>query len=117
MTRSIFTTSTSLAQSLGRYLVRGLAVLALMMVWSAAHIGTYTLGLAGVTSIVMASAVTPADAGYRRRWWRRRWWRRWWHQAAYRLLKSSPGGGLFGFLQVNFRLVRLVSEPLFIPIW
>ena len=26
---------------------------------------------------VMASAVTPADAGYRRRWWRRRWWRRW----------------------------------------
>ncbi len=67
---------TSLAHGLSHYVVRGMAVIALLVVWSVAHIGTYTLSLAGVTGIVMGTiAATPADAGYRRRWrrWRRRW--------------------------------------------
>ena len=75
MTRSILT---SIGHGLGHIVVRCLAVLSLVVVWSVAHIGTYTLGLAGVTTLVMGSTVQPADAGYRRRWWgRRRWWRRW----------------------------------------
>lgn len=68
---------TSLVHGLSHYVVRGMAVIALLVVWSVAHIGTYTLGLAGVTGIVMGTmAATPADAGWRGRRWRR-WRRRW----------------------------------------
>ena len=66
----------TIAHGLGHVVVRCLAVLSLVVVWSVAHIGTYTLGLVGVTSVVMGSTVQPADAGYRRRWWRGRY-RRW----------------------------------------
>jgi len=82
MTRSILAGITSLAHGLSHYVVRGVAVIALVVVWSVAHIGTYTLSLAGVTGVVMGTMTTTADAGWRgRRWGGRRWgrgWRRRW---------------------------------------
>jgi hypothetical protein len=58
--------------------VRGLAVVALVVVWSVGHIGTSALSAIGVSSLMLTTTATPADAHwYRRRWRRRRYWRRW----------------------------------------
>ena len=61
-------------------LVRGLVVVALVVVWSFSHIGTYALSVVGVSSALLTTTATPADA-YWRRWRRpyRRWrrYRRW----------------------------------------
>ena len=58
--------------------VRGLAVVALVVVWSVGHIGTTALSVVGVSSLVLTTTATPADAyWYGRRWRRRRRWRRW----------------------------------------
>jgi len=63
--------------------VRGLAVLVLVVVWSVGHIGTYALGVVGLSSVALTTTAAPADAGWRggwrgRRWRRRGWRRRWW---------------------------------------
>jgi hypothetical protein len=65
--------------------VRGLAVVALVVVWSVGHIGTTALSAIGVSSLMLTTTATPADAyWYRRRWrhrryWRARRWRRWYY--------------------------------------
>ena len=66
----------------GHLVVRGLAVGALVVMWSASHIGTYALGVAGITTVALTTTATPADAGWRGRWWGRRgwWWRRGWRR-------------------------------------
>src|SRR5262249_61162670 len=57
-------------------LVRGLAVVALVVVWSFSHIGTYALSVVGVLVALLTTTETPAtEQG--RRWQRpsRRWGR------------------------------------------
>jgi hypothetical protein len=58
--------------------VRGLAVVALVVVWSVGHVGTYALSVVGISSALLTTAATPADAQWRRyrryrRYRRRRW--------------------------------------------
>src|SRR5262249_61264283 len=66
MTKSIGALLSSATHSV----VRGLAVVALVVVWSVGHIGTYALGVVGVSAAVLTTTATPADA-----WWRRWGWR------------------------------------------
>src|SRR5262249_8291056 len=61
MTKSIRALLSSAAHSV----VRGLAVVALVVVWSVGHIGTYALTVVGVSSAVLTTTAAPADA-----WWR-----------------------------------------------
>jgi hypothetical protein len=56
--------------------VRGLAVVALVLVWSVAHVGTY-LGIAGLSSLALTASTGTAEAGWGGWGWRRRRWRRW----------------------------------------
>ena len=51
------------------------AVVALVVVWSVSHVGTYALGVVGVSTAVLTTTATPADAWWRR-YRRRRYWRR-----------------------------------------
>jgi hypothetical protein len=75
MTRSI----RALFSSAAHGLVRGLAVVALVVVWSVGHVGTYALSVVGVSTALLTTTATPADAWRRyrrrrgRRWHRRRW--------------------------------------------
>jgi len=50
----------------------------LVVVWSLSHLGTYALGVVGVSSALLTTTATPADAQWRcwrgRRWRRWRWW-------------------------------------------
>src|SRR5215510_3921963 len=75
MTKSIRALLSSAAHSV----VRGLAVVALVVVWSVGHIGTYALSVGGVSTAVLTTTATPADACWRRGWRgrRSRCWRRW----------------------------------------
>jgi len=73
MTKSIRALLSSAAHSV----VRGLAVVALVVVWSVGHIGTYALSVVGVSTAVLTTTATPADAWWRRWGWRGRRWRRW----------------------------------------
>src|SRR5262249_59643695 len=73
MTKSIRALLSSAAHSV----VRGFAVVALVVVWSVGHIGTYALSVVGVSSAVLTTTATPADAWWRRWGWRGRRWRRW----------------------------------------
>jgi hypothetical protein len=66
----------SILGMLSSAVVRGLAVVALVVVWSVGHIGTTALSVVGVSSLVLTTTATPADA-YWRRWRRGRRWRRW----------------------------------------
>jgi len=59
-------------------LTRGVAVLALVVTAFVSNIGTYALGVAGITTIAMTTTATPASAQRWRRWRFRRWRRRWW---------------------------------------
>src|SRR5262249_4491094 len=69
----------ALLSSAAHSVVRGLAVVALVVVWSVGHIGTYALSVVGVSTAVLTTTATPADAWWRRGWRGRRWrrWRRW----------------------------------------
>jgi len=73
MTKSIRALLSSAAHSV----IRGLAVVALVVVWSVGHIGTYALSVVGVSTAVLTTTATPADAWWRRWGWRGRRWRRW----------------------------------------
>jgi hypothetical protein len=57
-------------------LARALAVVALVVVWSVSHVGTYALSIVGVSSALLTTTATPADAQWRR-YRRGRRWRRW----------------------------------------
>src|SRR5262245_36004268 len=72
MTKSIRALLSSAAHSV----VRGLAVVALVVVWSVGHIGTYALSVVGVSTAVLTTTAPPADAWWRRWGWRGRRWRR-----------------------------------------
>lgn len=51
-----------LLSSAAHGLVRGLAVVALVLVWSVGHVGTYALSVVGVSSALLTTTATPADA-------------------------------------------------------
>jgi len=61
------------------FLIRGLAVVAVLATYSLSTVGTQVASVVGVSSLVMTTTATPAQA---QRWWRRRWRRRyrrrWW---------------------------------------
>ena len=49
------------------FLIRGLAVLALIGTYALSGVGTQVLTTIGLSSFVMATSATPADAHWRRR--------------------------------------------------
>ena len=69
------------------FLIRGSAVIAVVLTYALGSVTTHVLSVVGVSSLVMATTATPAHA---QRWRRRRWrryvpvrrrvWRRrrWW---------------------------------------
>jgi len=69
------------------FLIRSLALVAAVATYAVSSVGGQVLGAAGVSSvlsavglssIVLTTTATPADAQWRRRWRRRRWrGRRW----------------------------------------
>ena len=61
------------------FLIRALAVVAVVGTYAATSVGTQILGAIGVTGVVLTTTATPAQAwhrGYAHRRWRRRTWRR-----------------------------------------
>jgi len=54
-------------------MTRGVAVLALVVTAIVSNIGTYALGIAGITTIAMSTTATPASAQRWRRFRFRRW--------------------------------------------
>src|SRR5262245_25780510 len=76
MVNSMTTSIRALLSSAAHSVVRGLAVVALVVVWSVGHIGTYALSVVGVSTAVLTTTATPADAWWRRWGWRGRRWRR-----------------------------------------
>jgi hypothetical protein len=61
VTRSIGAILSSAAHGV----VRGLAVVALVVVWSVSHVGTHALSVVGVSSALLTTTATPADAQWR----------------------------------------------------
>jgi hypothetical protein len=66
------------------FLIRGLAVVAVILTYALGSVTTHVLSVVGVSSLVLTATATPATA---QRWRRRRWrrwvpvrrrWRRWW---------------------------------------
>jgi hypothetical protein len=53
------------------FLIRGLAVLALIGTYALSGVGPQILSTVGLSSFVMATTTTPADAHWRRRRYRR----------------------------------------------
>lgn len=64
---------TTLASKLRSCVVRGIAVTAVVLTYAVGSVGTQVIGAAGLSSIVLGTSTTPADA----QWWRGRWrgWR------------------------------------------
>lgn len=62
------------------FLVRGLAVVAVLFTYALGNVGTQVLATVGVSTLALSTSSQPAQAGWRRRRWRRRRWRRrrWW---------------------------------------
>jgi hypothetical protein len=63
----------SLLQGLRRGVIATCAVVAMLVIYAATSIGTYTLSLAGISTLALTTSATKADARRRRR--RRRSWR------------------------------------------
>ena len=78
-------------EKLRAILVRGLAVVAVVVTYAVTGIGTQVATTLGISAATLATTTSPADAGwwgrrryrrgaywygypYRRRWYRRRWW-------------------------------------------
>jgi hypothetical protein len=69
------------------FLIRGLAVVAVVVTYAVGSVGSHVLSITGVSSllsavgvssVVLTATATPANAGWRRRRRRRRWrGRRW----------------------------------------
>jgi hypothetical protein len=63
----------------GHRIVRGLAVVILVASWMVGSVGTYVATVAGISTVVLTTTTTPADAWRRWGWGRRGWGRRgWW---------------------------------------
>jgi hypothetical protein len=61
------------------FLVRALAVAAVLWTYTLGTIGTQLASIVGVSSLAVSTTATPAQAQYRyRRGYRRRYRRRWW---------------------------------------
>ena len=60
--------------SLRTFLIRGLAVVAVVLTYALGSIGTQVLSVAGISTLTVATTATPAQAWWRRRRWRRRRW-------------------------------------------
>lgn len=56
-------------------LVRGLAVVAVLLAYGLSGVATQVASVVGVSSLALFTTATPADAGYYRRRYRR--YRRW----------------------------------------
>ena len=67
------------ATKLRSFLVRSLAVVAVVAAYAFGTIGTQVLSMAGISAVALTTTAQPAQAQYwrRRRWYRRRWRRRW----------------------------------------
>ena len=82
MARSLIALVSSLAGGVRHWVIRGLAVVAMLGVVGLSSLGsagTYVLGVVGITSVTLGATATPASAWWRgRRVWRRRWRRRRW---------------------------------------
>jgi hypothetical protein len=66
------------------FLIRSLAVLAVIMTYAVTTVGTHVASVIGVSSLALVTTTKPAEAQwwrrrYRRPFFRRRWWgrRRW----------------------------------------
>jgi hypothetical protein len=62
------------------FLIRGLAVVAVVLTYALGSVGTHVLSVAGISTLTLTTTATPAAARrwFRRRVYRRRWRRRWW---------------------------------------
>ena len=69
MTSTVITTLRS-------FVIRGLAVLAVVLTYAFGNVGTHILSVAGISTLAVGTTATPADAQWRRRWRRGRYWRR-----------------------------------------
>ena len=58
----------TIVASVRSFLIRGLAVLALVVTYAVSGVGTQVLSTVGLTGLMVASSATPADAYH----WRRR---------------------------------------------
>ena len=73
----------SVVATMRSFFIRGLAVVAVILTYALGGVTTHVLSVVGVSSLVMATTSTPANAQRwrrrRRRWVpvRRRRWRRW----------------------------------------
>jgi hypothetical protein len=70
--RSMTMTTGDIMQKLRAILIRGLAVVVVVMTYAVGSVGT--VGLAGLG---LTAATTQAEAGWRGRYWRRGYWRGW----------------------------------------
>jgi hypothetical protein len=69
-------TSTVVA-AVRRFLIRSLAVGAVVLTYALGNIGTHVLSVVGISTLAVTTMATPADAWYRRRFFRhRRFFRR-----------------------------------------
>jgi hypothetical protein len=74
--------TTTVGARIRAFLVRFLAVVAVVLTYAMGSVGTQVLGVAGISAVGLATTATPAQARryrrryYRRRHHRRRWW--WW---------------------------------------
>jgi hypothetical protein len=59
------------------FLIRGLAVMAVILTYALGSVGTQVLSVAGISTLALTTTATPAVA-WRRRFVRRRRWRRRW---------------------------------------
>lgn len=66
----------SLGRGARRALIATCAVVAMVVIYTFSSIGTYGLGLAGISTLALTTSATTADARRRRRRRRRRGWRR-----------------------------------------
>ncbi len=65
-----------MGSSLGKlraYLIRGLAVVAVVLTYAVSSVGTQVATSIGLTGLTLTTATTPAEAGW---WGRRRYYRR-----------------------------------------
>jgi hypothetical protein len=51
------------------FLIRGLAVVAVVLTYALSSVGTHVLSVAGISTLALTTTATPAAA---RRWWGRR---------------------------------------------
>ena len=68
------------------FLIRGMAVVVLVMTYALGNVGTQLLSVAGISAVGLTTTATPAEAWWghrrfrrrrffhRRRFFRRRWW-------------------------------------------